>query len=145
MYLILFLFSISCGKRQDTAERHLRAFINDVVSKELNNDELINKYLCKNSQEDKAKVDGIISMQIDWLRKDLLSMNVRDISYKKYSELTPTEQNLFLDSDLTKNNIIVAYHRNKKIRDFLVVNNKVASLGTMNKGGTLIFLKFCRD
>lgn len=145
MYLVLFLLSINVAKGQDAAERHLRAFINDVVSKELNNDKLINKYFCKNSQEDKVKIDGIISMQIDWLRKDLVSMKVRDISYKKYRELTSTQQNLFLESVLTRNNIIIAYHKNKKISDFLVINNKLASLGTMNKGGKLIFLNFCRD
>jgi len=139
------VYNISCVKKQEHEEKTLRAFINDVVSKELNNDELINKHLCKNSQKDKAKVDEIISMQIDLLRKELLSIKVRDISYKKYKELTPTEQNLFLATDLTKKNIIVAYHKNRKISDFLVVNNKVASLATMNKGGTLIFLKFCSD
>lgn len=46
IFLVLFCFSISCGKKQDPAEKTLRALINDLVSKELNNDELINKHLC---------------------------------------------------------------------------------------------------
>ena len=138
----------SLVKGQDVKVKQLKFFINAVADSNMNTDDVIKKYICplsKGKDNDKDyKNYQFVSMQVNSLRKELLSKNKGSLIIRNYKDLPDSEQNI-LHANTSINNIFVVFINNKRFIRVLFTGNKIASFVTMNKGDKGVFIKFCAD
>ena len=124
----------------------LQGFMRDVISQQLNDTELENKYLCPTQLQqqsvagDKARI--IVGKYLSLLRTQLneQKVNPEEIVFTPFDSLPAKPFEIIGGSQ----QVYAVQYRCEDIFYFLVEENKISSFYLINQDGQAYFVTFCR-
>lgn len=137
--LIVFIISYTV---QSQDKKTISDYVYSCKNTEITVNSIKHKYLCEieNNTENKNEITKIINESILHLRNELQSKDISKLTILNAKEDTELQKK-FLEQDFSK--IFVLKEGSKVIQYFLMENNRIISLNTLNKGGLRSFMILC--
>jgi len=147
LFFILALGTVTSNAQAQSNLSLLHDFMRDIINPHINEDVIIDTYLCRYLHDAPNKVEnknyvfakGQITAIREYMRTEHITVD--QLKMYKYIDIPSKDQKVSFEE---KDDVYACYYNNKIFNFFIINNNRIDAFTTLNKGNMEFFISYCQ-